>query len=84
MFSYILPFVGFIVDASIKRAFLISASIPYITLKVVLILCYLVAYVLAIQKVDDQSFFYLMIVAQIVFPILMIIYTVLLLKNKLM
>jgi hypothetical protein len=48
MFSYIMPFVSFIVDASIKRAFLISASIPYITLKVVLILCYLVAYVLAI------------------------------------
>lgn len=48
LYSYILPFVGLIMAASVKRAFALSARTPYILFKVALILLYLVVYVLAI------------------------------------
>lgn len=83
LFSYVLPFVGFIVDASIKRAFLISARVPFMMVKLMSILCYLVVYVMAIQKSEDVRFYYLMIVAQVMFPAFCVLYCGLLLKGKL-
>jgi hypothetical protein len=52
LFTYILPFIGFIVDAAIKRAFYISARLIFVILKVLVILFYLAVYVLALQKND--------------------------------
>lgn len=48
LYSYILPFVGLIMAASVKRAFSISAKVPYIMIKITIIVMYLVVYVLSI------------------------------------
>ena len=83
LFSYILPFVGFIVDASVKRAFFISAKMIFMTAKIFIILVYLVAYVLAIQKTEEDKFYYIMVACQILFPIFIMSYWGLLIRGKL-
>jgi hypothetical protein len=48
LFTYILPFIGFIVDAAVKRAYYISAKNIFVVGKVALVLYYLAIYVLAL------------------------------------
>jgi len=61
LWSYILPFISFIVDASIKKAYFINSKAVYTVFKVVLTLIYLVIYVLALQNTDDIKFQKMMI-----------------------
>ena len=48
LFSYILPFVSFIIDASVKRAYQIQAKSIFMGLKIFLIFYYLAVYVCAL------------------------------------
>jgi len=48
LFTYLLPFVSFIMDASIKRAYCVQAKNAYIVLKVLFIFYYLAIYVCAL------------------------------------
>lgn len=83
LFTYILPFIGFIVDAAIKRAFYISAKLIFVIFKVLVILFYLAVYVLALQKNNEIRYYYIVIANQIVFPLFMALYWYLLIKGKL-
>lgn len=50
LFAYILPFISFIVDVGIKRVYFISAKLPYVLIKMAIILFYLAFYVFSLQK----------------------------------
>jgi len=46
LFTYALPFICFVMDVAVKRAFLISAKFMWFLLKLVLIVYYLIVYVI--------------------------------------
>jgi hypothetical protein len=48
MFTYLVPFVSFIMDASIKRAYCVQAKNAYIIFKILFIFYYLAIYVCAL------------------------------------
>jgi len=83
LFSYILPFVSFIIDASVRRAYAVQAKPIFIGLKIMLIFYYLAVYVCALQQTSENLFYWLVNINLIVFPAAMSGYWVLLLKNKL-
>jgi hypothetical protein len=56
LFSYILPFIGFVSDAAIKRVFLLSAKNGYVVIKIALLIGYLVLFVLSIQNSGFETY----------------------------
>ena len=84
IFTYTLPFVGFILDHSTKRLLNLPEKSVFLMLKLLLIVYYLGAYVLALQSPYTQSPYYLVgNINFLVFPPLTVAYGVLLRKKKL-
>jgi len=82
IFSYTLPFVAFIYDHSTKRLLNLGERSIYVFMKLIVIIYYLGAYVLALQQ-ERGSIFYL--IAQInflIFPFLAPAYNYCLRKRK--
>jgi predicted Na+-dependent transporter len=83
IFTYTLPFVAFILDHSTKRLINKPEKAIYIIVKLVLIIYYLGAYVLALQQVTSDSHFLICLINFIIFPLLTLAYGYLLRKGKL-
>ena len=83
LLSYLLPFVSFVIDASVKRAYSLSAKSVFICLKIFLIFYYLGIYVITLQKTPETKFFWIANVNLFVFPILITIYWFLLISGRL-
>ena len=83
LFTYILPFVSFIIDASVKRAYAIQAKNFYMCFKIVVIFYYLAVYVMALQKSSDEGVYWVANGNLLGFPLLMTIYWLLLMKGYL-
>jgi hypothetical protein len=48
LFAYILPFISFIVDVSVKRVYFISSKLAFVLIKMAIILFYLAFYVFSL------------------------------------
>lgn len=83
IFTYTLPFVAFILDHSTKRLNNKPEKALYIIIKLILIIYYLGAYVLALQEVSSDSHFLICLINFIAFPVLTLIYGFMLRKGKL-
>ena len=83
LFTYLLPFVSFIMDASIKRAYCVQAKNAYIIFKILFIFYYLALYVCALQATPDVPFYWVVCANLLLFPALMSVYTWALMKGKL-
>jgi hypothetical protein len=84
IFTYTLPFVGFILDHSTKRLLNLPEKSIFLMLKLVLIVYYLGAYVLALQSPYTFSPYYIVgNVNFLIFPPLTVLYGYLLRKKKL-
>lgn len=83
LFTYIMPFVSFIIDASVKRAYQIQAKSLVMCAKVIIIFFYLSVYVAALQKTSTDVIFWIANITFLAFPILMLVYWLALLKKKL-
>ena len=83
LFTYIIPFVSFIIDASVKRAYQIQARSLIMCGKIVVIFLYLSFYVVALQQTSESTIYWIATVNFFVFPFLMLAYWLLLLKKKL-
>ena len=81
--SYMLPFVSFIIDATVKRAYSMSAKSIFIGIKVIFIFYYLCIYVIALQKTPNTKWFWMANVNLLLFPIIITIYWWFLLRGKL-
>lgn len=79
LFTYILPFVSFIIDASVKRAYHISAKSIWMGLKILLIFYYLAVYVCSLQQTSESYFFWIVNANLVLFPLAMTGYWMLLL-----
>lgn len=62
LFTYIVPFIAFFVDAAVKRAFYLQAKRVFIALKLVLIVYYLAIYVLALQDLSGARLYSLIMI----------------------
>jgi hypothetical protein len=84
IFTYTLPFVAFIFDHSSKRLMNLPEKSLYLMLKLIAIVYYLGAYVLALQQPGVTSNYYIVgNVNFIVFPPVTLVYAYLLRKKKL-
>jgi len=83
LFTYLLPFVSFIIDASVKRAYCLHAKSVFIGLKIVLIFYYLCVYVIALQRTPENQFYWIANTNLIAFPTLIIAYWYGLIHGKL-
>ena len=84
IFTYTLPFVAFILDHSTKRIMNLQEKSIYILLKLVFIIYYLGAYVLALQSSSGERQYYIISNANfLVFPFLATGYQILLRKHYL-
>lgn len=84
IFTYTLPFVAFIFDHSTKRLMNLPEKSLYLMLKLIAIVYYLGAYVLALQQPGVTSNYYIIgNVNFIVFPPVTLAYAALLRKKKL-
>jgi len=83
LFTYILPFVSFIIDASVKRAYSIHASNGFMCLKIFVIFYYLAVYVMALQKTSESSMFWVVNGNLLIFPLLMTVYWIFLMRGHL-
>lgn len=83
LFTYIMPFVSFIIDASVKRAYQIQAKSLVMCAKVIIIFFYLSVYVAALQKTSTDVIYWIANITFLAFPILMLVYWLALLKKKL-
>jgi len=69
VFTYILPFVGFIFDHSQKRLYNCKESNLATVIKALLMVFYVGAYVLGLQKTSRSPNFYVIQVNFLIFPI---------------
>lgn len=83
LFTYILPFVSFVIDASVKRAYHLQAKSVFLGSKFALIFYYLAVYVCSLQQTSASNFYWLVSANLVFFPIIMGIYWLLLIKGKL-
>eukprot|EP00347_Sterkiella_histriomuscorum_P023431 403334668 len=82
IFTYTLPFVAFILDHSTKRIKNLNEKSIFVFMKVLLIIYYLGAYVLALQNLESAIYFIICNVNFLVFPVMTCIYGYYLRKNK--
>ena len=83
LFTYIIPFVSFIIDASVKRAYQIQARSLIMCGKIFVIFFYLSFYVIALQRTSESQIYWIATINFFIFPLLMLVYWVALLKKKL-
>ena len=83
IFTYCMPFVSFIMDASVRRAYLIQARSIVMCLKIMVIFFYLSVYVVSLQQRSESKIYWLSVINFFVFPLLMLGYMVALMKRKL-
>ena len=83
LFTYIIPFVSFIIDASVKRAYQIQARSIVMCVKIVMIFFYLSLYVIALQQDSESTVYWIATTNFFVFPLVMLGYWLLLLRKKL-
>lgn len=69
VFTYILPFVGFIFDHSQKRLFKCKETNIVTVVKALLMVFYVAAYVLALQKTSKSPIFYVVQINFLIFPV---------------
>lgn len=82
LFTYIIPFVSFIIDASVKRAYQIQARSLIMCGKIFVIFFYLSFYVIALQRTSESTIYWIATINFFVFPLLMLAYWIMLLKKK--
>ena len=83
LFSYMLPFVSFMIDASVKRAYCVNAKSVYQGLKVVFTFYFLCIYVISLQRKSNSKFYWLASSNLIIFPIVVTVYWWLLIRGSL-
>ena len=83
LFTYILPFVSFIIDAAVKRAYHLQVRSFIIFLKIVMIFFYLSFYVIALQRTSESIVYWVATGNFFVFPVVMTLYWFGLINNKL-
>lgn len=83
IFTYTMPFVAFILDHSIKKIKNIGEKSGYILLKLIIIIYYLGAYVLALQSLNTYRYYILAHCNFIFYPFVSTFYGYLLRKRKL-
>ena len=83
LFTYLLPFVSFIIDPSVRRAYNIRAKPGYVCFKIIYLFIYLLIYVMALQSTGANTLYWISSVDFFVFPIFNIIYWIALLNKKL-
>lgn len=74
LFTYILPFICFVVDVAAKKAFNLSPNCCIFMLKMAVILYYLVIYVVDINYDEESTYFKLVVANQISVPLLLCLY----------
>ena len=83
LFTYILPFVSFIIDAAVKRAYHLQVRSFIIFLKIIMIFFYLSFYVIALQRTSESIVYWVATGNFFVFPVVMTLYWFGLINNKL-
>ena len=83
LFTYLLPFFAFIIDAAVKRAFLLTSKAYIYCFKSLLIFCYLALYVISLQKDCNSPMYLVFTIALFLFPVLITTHWLLLINNKL-
>ena len=58
LFTYIMPFVSFIIDASVKRAYQIQAKTMICCTKIIIIFLYLSIYVAALERTSKSMIYW--------------------------
>jgi hypothetical protein len=83
LFTYLLPFFAFIIDAAVKRAYHLTAKTYIYCVKSLMIFVYLALYVISLQKDCTSPFFMIFTVALFVFPTVIIVHWLALINGKL-
>jgi len=83
LFTYLLPFFAFIIDAAVKRAYHLVAKTYIYCVKSLMIFVYLALYVISLQKGSESPFFLIFTVALFVFPAGITIHWLALINGKL-
>ena len=83
LFTYLIPFVSFIIDASVRRAYHIQARSIIMCAKIFVIFFYLSFYVVALQSNSQSTIYWIATANFFLFPLLMLAYWYALLHKKL-
>lgn len=83
LFSYLMPFVSFLIDACCKKAYCLTARSFYAGLRVLLTFYYLSIYVVSLSKTSDSAIYWLANTNLFGFPALITLYWQLLIRGKL-
>ena len=83
LFTYLYPFVCFIIDPSVRRAFNIRSKSCYVLIKVISIFVYLLFYVMSLQLSSESTLYWIATANYFIFPIMNITYWALLITKKL-
>ena len=83
IFTYTLPFVAFILDHSTKKIKNLQEKSIFVLIKLIIIVYYLGAYVLALQQLNSTKFFIIAQVNFLIYPFFSTFYGYLLRKSKL-
>ena len=83
LLSYLLPFVSFMIDASAKRVYSVSAKTCYQLIKVILTFYFLCFYVVALNRNSNSVFFWIANVNLLAYPIIITGYWLELIHGKL-
>ena len=82
LFTYIMPFVSFITDAAVKRAYHLQAQNWIVCFKIISIFFYLSLYVLSLQRSSTDKIYWVASINFLVFPALMTLFWALLITKK--
>ena len=77
-----MPFVSFITDAAVKRAYHLQAQNFIVCIKIISIFFYLSLYVLSLQRSSSSNIYWVASVNFLIFPALMTLFWFLLIKKK--
>jgi hypothetical protein len=83
LMSYLLPFVSFMIDASVNRVYSRQARSLYQFVKIVLAFYFLIIYVVALNRTPKSAMFYLASGNMLVFPFIITAYWYLLVRGRL-
>lgn len=83
LFSYLLPFVSFMIDASAKRVYCVTSKSIYSALKVIFTFYYLCMYVVSLNRTSSSQLYWIANGNLIAFPVLISLYWWLLIQRKL-
>jgi len=80
---YMLPFVSFMIDASVKRVYNVQAKSIYQIIKALLTFYFLCIYVISLSRTPSSAFYWISTIDLLVFPLVITAYWVLLIYGKL-